>query len=134
MLPVFSEIRAQAWKFGTIGLGVVSLGLCVTCFMLDRHADKLQISLDTCASNLTTARNNATLLEGTIKTQNDSLDAMTKESKRRTDAATKALAEAQKRTRVIEKRVAVLQDRPIEGSTLEARVLDVDGMVLETIK
>lgn len=134
MLPVFSEIRAQAWKIGTIGLGVVSLGLGVACFMLDRHADKLQTSLDSCAVNLTTARNNVTTLELALAEQTSANEKLAEESKRRTDAAAKALAEAQKRTRVIERRVEVLRDRPIQGSTLEQRVLSVDGMVLEAVK
>jgi hypothetical protein len=133
-LPSFSEIRAQAWKIGTISLGVVSLGLGVALFISNRHADKLQTSLDRCADNLTTARNNVTILEADIAAQNFAIENLKSESKRRTDAAAKALAEAQKRTRVVERRVAVLADRPIEGATLEARVLSVDAMVLETVK
>ncbi len=89
---------------------------------------------ETCNANLTTARNNVTILEASIAAQNLSIQNLKDESKRRTDAAAKALVEAQKRTRVAERRVETLRDRPIEGSTLEARVLSVDGMVLETIK
>ena len=131
---MLSEIRAQAWKIGTIGLGVVSLGLGVALFISERQNDKLQTSLDRCAANLTTARNNVATLDAAIGAQNAEIQNLKVESKRRTDAAAKALLEAQKRTRVVERRVAVLMDRPIEGSTLEARVLSVDAMMLETVK
>lgn len=122
------------WKIGTYVAGGALLVALTIVFLLKWQLNSTREELDRANALLVTARNNVTLLEGTIDTQNKSIDAMAKESKRRSEAAAKELAEAQKRTRVVEKRVAVLQDRPIQGSTLEARVLDVDGMVLETIK
>lgn len=127
-------LLSAPWKIGTYALGASTLALGVACFMLNGQVGSLQDQLTAAQSSLVTARNNAATLEAALNDQSKDILAWHADSQRRIAAANAALVEAQKRTRVAEQRVAVIQSRPIKGSTLQERVLDVDSMVLESVK
>lgn len=128
------DILGIKWKIGTVAFGALSAVLLFKVIILNHDVSKLEGQLTTAQTALVTARNNAATLEAALDDQSKDILAWHADSQRRIAAAETALAEAQKRTRAAEQRVAVIQSRQIKGSTLQERVLDVDAMVLESVQ
>lgn len=129
-----TDLISLKWKAGTWIFGATTLGLGVACFLLNAQNGNLSDSLTATRADLTTAKNNATVLEATLAGQNKALADLQTESQRRLDAATKAVDAAQQQRRKAEQQSAILLSRPIPGTTLEERIRAVDAMVLESLK
>lgn len=131
---MLTDLLGIKWKIGTFGFGIAAIALGVACFMLSGQVDDLTKQLGIVRIDLAQARANSATLEAALSDQNADLERFAADSKQRLDAANRALAEAQKRSKVAQQRVTLLLDRPIKGSTLEERVLEVDARVLESLK
>ena len=122
------------WKIGTFTLAALSLGLMVKVVSLNHETGEMLKTLEATKANLVIAQDNEKRLEGTISDQNDAIVKVSTESKARLVEANAALAKAKKLTRAAQRKADAITDTPIEGDTLEQRILDVDARVLEGTK
>jgi chromosome segregation ATPase len=141
---IMQWLEARAWQIGAIAAGAAALGMAVSLSIANARLhdaqatrDALQASIDApvtgWAARLTTAQNNAATLEATIKSRNDQIDAMGKDSKRRLDEAAAALAAADKRAASDQARIDKLM-KPLVGVGTCQRVIEADQRLLESLK
>jgi len=141
---MIAGLEARVWQFGTIGATAVAFGLAIALSIATARLHDAQVSRDALtasietpvtgwAARLTTARNNASVLETSIGDQNAKIDALSKDSAARLALATAALAAADKRAAGDQARIAKLL-KPLVGSNTCQRVIEADERLLESLK
>lgn len=131
---VLSDLLGIKWKIGTFGFGIAAIALGVALFIYKAENKSLRNDNAIIRIDLTRAKDNVAVCEAGLADQNSAYEALAKESARRLAEAKKQLETAQKARRSAEARAAVLLSKPINGSTLEQRVLEVDKQVLESLQ
>lgn len=133
------------WKGGTIAASfamVVLGGFLVMAQLENRHLSKVNANLDALINDpkvgyvakLAQAETNTATLKLGLERQRDSWKAEATKNARLLAETTARLAAAQDETRRAERQVGALLATKPRGATLEARVLDVDQRLLETLK
>lgn len=128
------RLTALKWQIAAGAGAAISIGLSVallTAKIEIRHLTKVNDGLTV---DLTQSKANVATLESAIATQNTALEQMGRDaaaavalSEARVEAANVARKQAERRA------AALLADKP-RGRTLEERVLDVDGRIMEALK
>jgi hypothetical protein len=132
------------WKIGTIGLSVALLGAGIALTVskmefrsLEAKFAKLHDSVYNPKTGLliqlTQSQTNAETLKGRIRTQNEEIDALSSESVSRMASGT-AVASVHKTSGEAKQRLTIILAPPIKATGLEARVLEVDKRVMESLK
>jgi hypothetical protein len=133
-------LAAQAWKIGTGVASAAALGLSVALMISQAQhgADVRKIAsheetIRGLGAMLTQCRENTTMLEGAIRTQNTAIATQAAEGAKRLAAAEQGLATAQAATLAAERRIGVLM-RPLVGADTCQRMIEMDERVLEDLK
>lgn len=140
-----SKVVGLKWKLiaGAASVSLLGVGFLLAVAQMDnRHLSKINDGLDARINDKNTglvvqlaqAATNAATLKVSTERQTTELKARAAEDRTRLEAATAALAIAQRKTRVAEARAAILLSQPPRGDTLDARILDVDARLLEMLK
>jgi hypothetical protein len=135
---------ALSWKVGTIGAAVLAVIIGIFLFSANMEnkriiseRDKLSIQINDpktgYIARLTQARANTDALEAAIVSQNAAMQRQSTEAKLKIEDLRKELAAAQKRSLEAERRLAAFMATKPQGSSLEARVLDIDRRLLKDL-
>lgn len=141
----FSDIRAQAWKFGAIGAAAAALclGIALGVVTLQKNAavkrgDALYSAIHAPVTGYIARKAvcdaNVTRLETAVTTQNAAVARMGAESAGRITAAEKGLAAASRDAAEARVRADRLLRSTVSGPTLCARYEEADRQLLEELR
>lgn len=136
------SLLPNPWKYATGGVSIVLVLVVIVAGInirsagrqIDTLLDRIENPKTGYIARLATEEASTATLRASIEVQNGAIETMSKESEAALAAANRKLALEAKARRVAENRAAVLLGRRPVGSTLEARIIDVDNRVLETLK
>ena len=139
-LPSF--LTGKLWKVATGAAAVVAMILTVmlaTSYMHSRDLSRQRDVLATRISDpvngyvaqLAQARTNVETLKVAVAQQNAAYDKLSTESQTRLAAAQARLADAQAKTKVMERRLSGFLATAPKGATLEDRVRDIDDRAMK---
>lgn len=145
MIGVKQIIAGLGWKVGAIAATsvLVATGIWLAVvqwenYRLTSYNQKLDAKINDPATGyivlLTQSRTNVVSLEGAIKDQADLFKLRADQDAKVLAATQAALNKAQVATRAAERTAASLLAVKPRGATLEARVIDVDSRILESLK
>lgn len=137
-----TNLFSAPWKLATIAGGLVSLvigGLLITSYIenreISKQRDELQRSITDpetgYIARLTQAKANVVELNAALETQNAKYRQLSAESAAALEASRRRLLAAQRERDQLQSRLDTFLAQPIEGETLEERVLDVDRRAMK---
>lgn len=138
-------LKPFAWRIGAVGAAVGLLlvsGLLISASVENRRISAVNRALDDRISNprtgyvvrLAQSETNAKTLQTGLERQVTALRVKAEADAAKLAETERLLALAQADSRVARRRAADLTARAPVGETLEQRVLDVDGKVLESLR
>jgi hypothetical protein len=132
------------WKIGAIIAAIVTLiigGLAVKTQIENRQLDKQRVELQKSINDpvtgyvarLTTAQNSVITLKAAVQKQNTEFTRQSNAAKVELARLKRELSVAQAQTKVYQRRVNELLNKPIEGRTPQERYDSVDKLILEDL-
>jgi hypothetical protein len=132
------------WKIGAIIAAIITLiigGLAVKTQIENRQLDKQRVELQKSINDpvtgyvarLTTAQNSVITLKAAVQKQNTEFIRQSNAAKAELARLKRELSVAQAQTKVYQRRVNELLNKPIEGRTPQERYDSVDKLILEDL-